>query len=288
MNQPLGYLITSALRPTYHYARRHDYIYYPESWTDAGTGTVYEKGYYDENGVRYENVAFGKGGKYENVLFHCPYCGQDTVLNLDNDQLQKQDLACPHCGGTMEIQSALDEITGESADGTLYGEDPVVNTKKENKTLKRVIIGFAILLSVFSVRSCMADQNTVSYEPPATVQSGTQTLTGTDSYGSVIYLVKHQDGSYGIINDPIREYDKTLTYDRETDNYYDSESDCWLWRNTEVSPPVWQYWYEGISSDYGDYGWMEHAADGWHIEKSDQNWIKLPAKYDTGRLWYIS
>ena len=54
-----------------------------------------------------------------------------------------------------------------------------------------------------------------------------------------------------------------------------------------MDPPVWQYWYEGISSDYGDYGWMEHDDDGWYIEKDHGEWIKLPDKYGTDGLWYI-
>ena len=45
--------------------------------------------------------------------------------------------------------------------------------------------------------------------------------------------------------------------------------------------------YEGISSDYGDYGWMEHDSEGWWIEASEGNWIPLPSSYDSSGLWYI-
>jgi hypothetical protein len=68
------------LRPRYYYGRRHDYVYYPESWVDESSGRSYAKGYYDENGQYYENVAFEKDGKYENVVCHCPYCDRDTIL----------------------------------------------------------------------------------------------------------------------------------------------------------------------------------------------------------------
>ena len=68
---------------------------------------------------------------------------------------------------------------------------------------------------------------------------------------------------------------------------FDEDSDCWLWYTTEVDPPVWQYWVEGISSDFGDYGWMEHDEDGWWIEASNGNWIELPDRYDADGLWYI-
>ena len=106
---------------------------------------------------------------------------------------------------------------------------------------------------------------------------------------SELYLVKYNDGVYDILNDPIQDYDKLLTYDSDGGNYYDKESDCWLWHNTDVTPAIWQYWYNGISSDYGDYGWMEwdEAENIWYIEESDGNWIKLPSKYYTGHLWHI-
>ena len=81
--------------------------------------------------------------------------------------------------------------------------------------------------------------------------------------------------------------DKCLVWDAEETNFFDEETRCWVWHNTTVDPDVWQYWYEGISSDYGDYGWMEHDADGWYIEESNGHWIKLPESYDTSRLWYI-
>lgn len=81
------------------------------------------------------------------------------------------------------------------------------------------------------------------------------------------------------------KHDKTLVWLSDIEDWYDADSDCYLWFNAEFS--VWQYWYEGISSDYGDYGWMEHDDDGWYIEASEGNWIKLPRQYDTGRLWYI-
>jgi hypothetical protein len=81
-----------------------------------------------------------------------------------------------------------------------------------------------------------------------------------------------------------------LQFDRETGNYYDRESDCWLWLNTDVTPSVWQYWYEGISSDFGDYGWMEWSEKdrAWYIETSAGNWNRLPSRYDTSSLWHIA
>ena len=119
---------------------------------------------------------------------------------------------------------------------------------------------------------------------PTTVSSG-NTLS-LAPFGDHLFLEKQEDGSYHVVTDVLRA-DKLLDYERDSDNYYDEASDCWLWYNTTVEPAVWQYWYEGVSSAIGDYGWMEHDAEGWHIEASEGNWIPLPEKYDASGLWYI-
>ena len=55
-----------------------------------------------------------------------------------------------------------------------------------------------------------------------------------------------------------------------------------------TTPPQWQYWVEGISDDYGDYGWMEYddAEQQWYIESED-GWDVLPADYDAAALWHF-
>jgi hypothetical protein len=78
-------------------------------------------------------------------------------------------------------------------------------------------------------------------------------------------------------------------WDDEYECYYDEETDCYFVYADEVNPPEWQYWYEGISSDYGDYGWMSYHYDEglWYIETSSGNWEVLPDRYDTSDLWHV-
>ena len=71
------------------------------------------------------------------------------------------------------------------------------------------------------------------------------------------------------------------------DSYYDSASGLYLWYNTDLSPNLWQYWYEPISGDYGDYGWMEYENGVWYIEAEQAQWLPVPASYDTAPLWHI-
>ena len=293
-NQPTGFRPVQGVRPAYHYARRHDYIFYPVAWIDQSTGNSYQAGYYDEDGKRYDSVAFKKGDSYDNVVCHCPYCEQDTILNLTSEQIASQSLTCPNCGGQMTIQSALDEYAGSAgnAAGTSSSDDysEVKAVKKKNSTLKWVIIGLAALLSLRIWSGQKADKPQADPgNSGITIVQNNQAVTNTDLFGSVLYFTQHEDGSYGLLSNTAQEYDKMLIWDAESESYYDSSTECWIWYNTNVTPAVWQYWYEGISSEY-DEGWMEYDAgeQRWYIEATHGNWIKLPAKYDASKLWHIS
>ena len=87
----------------------------------------------------------------------------------------------------------------------------------------------------------------------------------------------------------VKALGRSCEWNKEYESYYDPETDCYFWYNDTTKTHTWQYWYEGISSDYGDYGWMEYDASKslWYIEVSDGEWIELPSKYDRSRLWHI-
>ncbi|MBO4637636.1 MAG: hypothetical protein J5685_10875 [Clostridiales bacterium] len=93
-----------------------------------------------------------------------------------------------------------------------------------------------------------------------------QTVTGSDLY--------------------VEEIGRTCTWDAGEEWYYDSVTDCYFCYDNGA----WQYWYEAISSDYGDYGWMEYDEDEkqWYIEYDDGEWEVLPDSYDTSNLWHIA
>lgn len=289
VNQPVGYLISGILQPTIYYGRRHDYVYYPEAWTDTASGTHYERGYYDENGQRYESVAFQENGKYENVACHCPYCGTDHLLTLDGTDGSTRKLQCPNCGAPVEIRSELDEILPENNDTHVSASEesprPFFEKPQDKKghSLRNILIAFLILLGLGTGYQRLRARQYADPVPQSTVQQIQITNTADEK---PVYLEKIGPVSYRETSSTV--YDgKVLVWDADAACYFDEESDCWLWYNTDVRPALWQYWYEDISSEFGEFGWMEHDTDGWYIESSAGNWIPLPAEYDADELWYI-
>lgn len=276
--------------PLFYYGRLHDYVFYPSAWTDESTGTSYESGYYDENGQYYPNVSFAKNGQYENVVCHCAFCDQDTILNPTAEDVSARNLHCPNCGAPMEIRSELDEYRSASDYSSAFSAQ---SRRKSRKWIIPLVILLILAGLVGYGRKLLRDEAARNGTAAGT-QTGTQTesfriteddyVSDVDLFGSTLHLSASSDQGYTVSRSSA---DKDLVWDQDAESYYDKSTDCWVWYNTEVDPAVWQYWYEGISSDFGDYGWMEHDEDGWFIERSYGNWIELPDTYDAGRLWFI-
>ena len=310
VNQPVGFPQGKGYKPKTYIGRSHTYIYYPIGWTDSTSGRQYESGYYDENGQRYENVSFReKDGSYKNVLCQCEYCGTQKVMDLTSADTK---LTCDACGGNMKIVGNLDEVmqegegTGEYKGASFEVGDGNSQGSRVKKLILRiigVICAVNILSTLFS--NCAARTGRNGYTPVDEMgywdededhstmygdngNSGSQetSLSNVDIFGNTIHLQKNADGSFSIEKNGL---DKTISWQDDYESYYDSASDCYLWYNNEVDPPVWQYWYEGISSDFGDNGWMEYDASTgkWWIEESYDNWIELPDRYSTENLWHI-
>ena len=110
-------------------------------------------------------------------------------------------------------------------------------------------------------------------------------LTNPELFGKTLYLKRGNSGGYRFTTGS--DYDKKLTWDKAKESYYDDETGLWLWFNTDVKPPLWQYWYEPISGDYGNYGWMEYENGKWYIETRPGSWSTAPPEYDTSALWYV-
>ncbi len=182
---------------------------------------------------------------------------------------------CPNCGATLNIleEAAIDQAADASLGG--YGSStqnrtiPARKSSKPGFIIGGIIAGTLILGGIVSSISSPPDSN--SYTSDSNTSS---TNSNIELWGESFYV------------DAI---DREISWNDEYESYYDSVSDCYVYYNTEQDPNVWQYWYEDVSSDFGDYGWMEYelAEDQWYIETDDGSWDKLPSKYDTDELWHF-
>ena len=186
-------------------------------------------------------------------------------------------------------------------DSPSYNNDDYYDTPGSIGLYKMLIIVGIILLSFAGLAWFFGSQDSrstsiiaeeqVGNTEEATVDEGSAdknpAVSNTDIFGEDIYLKKIDNNTYKMVSGS-EFYDLKLSWNSEYESYYSIPDDCYLWYNTEVIPNLWQYWYEGISSDYGDYGWMEYEEpDGWFIETDDSTWVELPSKYDSSKLWHI-
>lgn len=103
-------------------------------------------------------------------------------------------------------------------------------------------------------------------------------------YGKYLYLDKIDEDVYKVVSEE-ENPERRLEWNEEFCGYYDDLSDGYVWY--DVKREQWRYWFNGISSDYKDYGWMVYKPEGWRVQKDYADWIKLPEKYDRSKLWYI-
>ena len=249
-NQPSGFIPLVAYSTIRHlYGQSHDYDYYPNGWTND-QGQTFEAGYYDENGNRYGNVVV----ENQETILTCEYCGAQTKVLWKEGMIPN----CEACGAPLRI------------DLQDKGQEPVyaAGTGQETTRARRGISPAKIILLIFAIMVVLR-----------IVGNFVRNSYNSQSVSNVQEQTQMQDSIY------VEEIGRTCYLDG--DNYYDEETQCWFWYNEERS--VWQYWYEGISSDYGDYGWMEYdyTSQKWYIETSKGNWEELPSSYSTDRLWHF-
>ena len=277
--------------------KNHDYMYYNEAWTDENTGVSYRKGYYDENGTYYDadSIVFKKpDGSYE-AHYVCEYCGTELEANWKEGFYP----TCKNCGAEMNKTPVyIDEIinigSGE-ASYTSYRDTGEIMENNAKRLLKGMLISFAcpivMIVIMFSAiskinRSNSSDFERVIYTEMAPVEEYDwveETETNLEIYGTDIYLDEISPEVYRICDEE-EDYEKHLTWDYGARSYYDYDSDCYLWYNTDVSPNLWQYWFDDIAGD-NYYGWMECEGDDWYIEVSDTEWELYEG--DTDGLWHI-
>jgi hypothetical protein len=264
----------------------HDYVYYDKPY--EVDGKTYQPGYYDENGTRYDNLMMKNADGSNTLILTCDYCGTTTKLDWKEGEVPH----CSHCGAPLDVEKAQKDNISSS--GSYNSETaPETKAKKKSSCLKWILFGLGLIMCLSLFRSCgkTVRPQEVSVRPTNTVQSilptappTSDTMTSVPA-GGTIRLGQNADGSYYLITDGSTA-SKILKWDANSDSYYDPETNTYFWYNTDLENPVWQYWVEGVSSDYGDYGWMEYNNGKWYVEVSDGNWREYTG--NPSGFWYIT
>lgn len=255
----------------YIHGKAHDFIYYDKPWVDEKTGTNYKKGFYDETGKYYHEteIAFKKRDGSYLAHYSCEYCGSEADITWKEGQYPK----CKNCGADMnKTHTFVDEVI----DITTTDK---INNRAKIKRSRSFAEFFATVLVIIYCMPIIMDILPLFTE----VMFNSVKETNLEIYGDVIYLDEVSENVYEICSEADL-YDKKIKWDYGQDCYYDYESDCYLWYNTDVSPNLWQYWYDDIAGD-NYYGWMECEGDEWYIEISDTEWKKYEG--NTSKLWHI-
>ena len=257
--QPYGW--NSALHGAvgHFYGAAHDYDYYPKGWT-ASDGQYFEEGYYDENGQHYDNMVMAGS----ETMLKCEYCENRMVYKWKEGDLP----VCDKCGAPLRI-----DITDK--ENVSYSGKATQSNSGIKEVFSRIPLIGKVAIGIFLV--------TLSLPLFVIVAALFLTATSNNSFGSARYETASAKNSIYV-----EEIGRTCYMDGE--DWYDSQTECWFYYNDSVAPYQWQYWYEGISSDYGDYGWMEYdmGEEAWYIETYNGNWVHLPADYDTSKLWHMT
>ena len=214
------------------------------------------------------------------MLYDCPFCCSRVTGKPSDDGLHP--LTCPNCGGILQESNAVPvqpqpvQSTPASYSSTAptssYSSNPSAGYKAKSclGTLFGVLVICGIITAMLWIvlGGCNRNDNYGGYhqEPNGYHEQAEQ-----------------HDAIY------VSALGRDVPWDSEYDSYYDRETDCYFFLNSEMDPPVWQYWYEGVSSDYGDYGWMEWDAKekSWYIQTGKDKWSPLPEDKIRSYFWHF-
>ncbi len=219
-------------------------------------------------------------------MYECPYCLGRVTGTPASDGMQS--LTCPNCGGALSESNAIAQpqpVQQTYSQPQSYGTSPdagsfaYTNRSSHGSQLKSC--SGILLATGLMCGTALVLYNVLGVKRPETVHND-HNNGYYENYDNG--YPDHEDSFY------VSELGRTCYWDDEYQCYYDSDSDCYFFENYDMDPPVWQYWFEGVSSNYGaDYGWMEwdEKENCWYIQKSEDEWVRLPEQEYTDRLWHF-
>ena len=221
--------------------------------------------------------------------YKCPYCG--GLVEGKPAETGLQTMTCPNCGGRLEESDAVSQPAPQVVQTVQTQPAPAPQTytrAPEQSYYPRQTFGDK-LKSCFGTLIAFAIIGVIAF-------GGFKFYEWYDSrhqYNQPYYDDGYYDNGY---DDRPEQHDpvyvpalgRDVPWDREYDSYYDRQTDCYFILNTDMDPPIWQYWFEGVSSDYGDYGWLEWDAkeNRWYVQIRENKWEPLPDGKGTG-LWHF-
>ena len=223
-------------------------------------------------------------------MYECPYCLGKVTAQASADGLQA--LTCPNCGGVLQESNAIaqPQQTAQSfsqpqgymsAPDTGYDTVQPAGGRRRKSVLGRVI--GLVLIICFIAAALKAANNRLSNITQYNYNNNNYNYND-DNNGYDYYEPDNSDSIY------VDALGRTVFWNSEYDCYYDEDTDCYFFLNNDMNPPVWQYWFEGVSSNYdSDYGWMEWDYDEkrWYVQQSENSWVPLPENEYTDRLWHM-
>ena len=253
--------------------------YYTNDYTDK-KGVHYTRGYYDETtGKRYDNIIMDDT---TNVVT-CPYCQKRFLHEWDYDDYDEIDetdetkitatVECPFCN--------QDIVINEAVSGSNIRCVKKLTKEEGRRQFIRSIksFGYGFVNSIPIILACIVGFGILIITMILTSTPIDGWLSDDTSSSAYTTNVSVPDVIY------VEPLGRECSWDGE--NYYDSITDSYFWFNTDISPAQWQYWFEGISNEYGDYGWMEYDSNEqqWYIETYSGNWVRYQG--DASILWHF-
>ena len=191
----------------------------------------------------------------------CKYCDTTSTFTLNGDE----SLVCPVCGAPIP-QSEIENMSVPVESMYEMYDAGRQASGRASRSAGRVFAKLMIIPIIFFALYI--------FLRPYFGETGSGGDTSKSLNGDSIY---------------VPALSRTVYWNSQYDSFYDQPTDCYFYYNEDVDPADWQYYFEGVSSDYEDCGWMEwdSAKEKWYISPNGDDWEELPSKYDTTKLWHF-
>lgn len=215
--------------------------------------------------------------RYQNYV--CSYC--DSTIRVKYGEI---DMKCPYCGASLSD----DIVTIPPQTEPDFYSAPVPsgrNRSNVSSVLVWILVFCGIMgLMVLSLSYADADKSNRGYQQHNSAQtSQTKPIVTEKSTEPIVEEEQIADEIY------VTVLNRYVKWSDEYECYYDEVTDCYFFKNYDVNPSIWQYWFEGISSDFGDYGWLEYDFEDnqWYVQVNENDWEVLSG-YDTSNMWHMN